>query len=150
MIFSPSLLKQQPELPGTLAMLEPLQTLLSEDVLQPAPQLHQSEITLIGPLPITVALTIPMMMVMEVRRMMIFQEVLIMIHLMMMVLVTILTTPTIPTIMYNTIYQTQLLHYSEMCIIKEMALAQISENQIPLMELIQPNSANSLFSYNSA
>ena len=79
-------------------MLGPLQTLLSEDVLQPAPQPHQSEITLIGPLLITAALTIPMMMVMEVRRMMIFQEV-----LMMMVLVTILTTPTIPTMMYHTI-----------------------------------------------
>ena len=83
-------------------MLEPLQTLFSEDVLQPAPQPHQSEITLIGPLPITVALTIPMMMVMEVSRMMIFQEVLMMIHL-MMVLATILTTPTIPTMMHNTI-----------------------------------------------
>jgi hypothetical protein len=44
----------------------------------------------------------------------------------------------------------QLLRYPEMCIIKEMALAQISENQIPLMELVQPNSANSLFSNNLA
>ena len=84
-------------------MLEPLQTLLSEDVLQPAPRPHQSEITLIRPLLITAAPTIPMMMVMEVSRMMISQEVLMMIHLMMMVLVTILTTPMIPTMMYNTI-----------------------------------------------
>jgi hypothetical protein len=103
LIFSPSLLEQQPELPGTVAMLEPLQTLLSEDVLQPAPPPHQSEITLIGPLLITAAPTIPMMMVMEVSRMMIFQEVLMMILLMMMVLATILTTPMIPTMMYHTI-----------------------------------------------
>ena len=82
-------------------MLELYQTLHLEDVPQPTPRLHQIETTPIGLLLITTAETTPMMMmVMEVGRRVIFQEVLMMIHLIMKVLATNLTTL---TTMYNTI-----------------------------------------------
>jgi hypothetical protein len=82
-------------------MVEPFQTLHSEDVPQPALPPHQ-ETTLIGPPLITSAATTIPMTVMAEGMTAIFQEDLMMIHL-MMVLVTNPTTLMTPTTMCSTI-----------------------------------------------
>jgi hypothetical protein len=83
-------------------MLEPFQTLLSEDAPQPAPPPQQETTPIEPPLIISAATIIPMTVMTEGMTA-IFQEDLTMIRLMMMVPVTNPTTPTTPMTMYKTI-----------------------------------------------